>query len=47
MTPFYAELNAFKRSRIYQSCQIVHVFFIKKMTYVRYKNETDNLERYI
>ena len=37
----------FRRSRIYQSCQIVDIFFNKKRTYVRCSNEIRNIGRYI
>ena len=44
MTSICVELNTFRRSRIYESCQIV---FIKKMRYVRCNNEIRNVGRHI
>ena len=41
------ELNTFRRSRFYQSCQIVNVVFLKKMPYFRNNYEIRNTERNI
>ena len=40
-------LNTFKRSHFYQSCQIVEVFFLKRMAYFRNNCETRNAVRNI